>query len=913
MKKVFIFSTLFVFAFSYLRVSAFALIPFLNITINKTSVGGNGSFGFHVVGRNNGVPYFNQGASINTQNGAGSVFVGTVTGGSDMYTVTEDIAPGWVLTSASCSSNSSISFSPTTNGVNIIAQPFSSVTCNFTNTQQLNKTPILIVPGLFGTEMYKGSTLLWADIGRMVLHDDSFLDPLQFKDDLTPLDTSVITGGVIRESTSTPSVLFSYDYTKGLIDLLTSSDLGYVEGQDLFTFPYDWRKGVSEETVSQLKGQIDYIINQTAAGQAAGRVDVVAHSTGGLVTKKYVIEHTADHHIGKAVFVGVPNLGAPKAYKALIQGDNFDILGLEGLEMKKIAQNMPVAYDLAPTKEYVHQVGPFLRSVDIFPLNGGGFARVDHDAGYAEATGEFKAQHLINDQALANSENLHTTAFDTFDLRTAGINMYNLVGCKSGTFGQFTELVGHGGEASLFDFPRFATGDGTVPFGSVDSLPVDANHTFFYVEAEHGKMMSSNGGRQAIVNMLTGSNLDTGSSILTHDDVQQHPEKCQLDGETIKVKSPVAISVTDQDGNVLGLAEDGSLQNDIPGADMEVWGEHKYIFLPSGNGRTYSIHLKGTGTGTFALDDETVVHGTTTHTQVFNNVPVTPALTGEVNLGSVTTLSMDTNSDGIIDQTLQPTAVLDMTQATDELAPVTTPTVTGTQGSAGYYRSNVSVSLAATDYAQSGVAPSGVFGTKLRVDSGQWTVNSGPIPVSTEGQHTLQFYSTDNAGNAEPVQTIQFTIDKSPPEAVFKFNPQTKDLDITPADALDPAPVVTQSGILVTLKDKAGNSTVLTFKERDRRASLSAKLVGLSYNGAVQDISKTLFQFVWTVDKKQKLKTLLQQVTSKNTFTIYALYSGKDTTVIGKDSTGPLVKRLPGLKLLQVKTIKGDFIWQLAN
>lgn len=914
MKRLLVSFVFLSFALSAIQVKAFILIPFLNITINKTSIGGNGSFGFHVVGRNNGVPYYNQDASISTQGGAGSAFVGTVTGGGDVYTVTEDVAPGWALTSASCSSgNSSISFTSTTNGVNIIVQPYSSITCNFTNTQQLNKTPILIVPGLFGTEIKKGSDFLWVDNAMLSpFNDDSFMDPMQFNTNLMPLDNSVVAGAVLRKID--PLGRFKkYDYVEGLVNLLTSADFGYVEGQDLFTFPYDWRKGVSEETVNQLKGQIDYIVNQTAAGQAAGRIDVVAHSTGGLVTKKYVIEHTADHHIGKAVFVGVPNLGAPKAYKALIQGDNFDIPGLEGLEMKKIAQNMPVAYDLAPTKEYVHQVGPFLRSVDIFPLSGGGYARVDHDAGYAEATGEFKAQHLINDQALANSESLHTPAFDTFDLRTAGINLYNLVGCKSGTFGQFSELVGHGGEASLFDFPRFATGDGTVPFGSVDSLPVDANHAFFYVEAEHGKMMSSNGGRQAIVNMLTGSSLDTGSSILNHDDVQQHPDKCQLDGETIKVKSPVAISVTDQDGNVLGLAEDGSLQNDIPGADMEVWGEHKYVFLPSGNGRTYSIHLKGTGTGTFALDDETVVHGITTHTQVFNNIPVTPALSGEVNLGGTTTLSLDSNSDGVVDQTLQPTAVLDATQATDELAPVTTATVTGTQGSAGYYRSNVSVGLAATDYAQSGVIPSGVFETKCKVDSEEWKVCAGPIQINTEGQHTLQFYSTDNAGNAEPVQTIQFTIDKTAPEAMFKFNSQTKDLDIAASDILDPAPTAVQNGVLVTLKDKAGNSTVLTFKEKDRRKSLSAKLIGVSYNGVVQDISKTLFQFAWTVDKQQKLKTLLQQVTARNNFTIYALYGGKDTTVIGKDSTGPFARHLPGLKLLQVKTNKGDFTWQVGG
>ena len=42
-------------------------------------------------------------------------------------------------------------------------------------------------------------------------------------------------------------------------------------------------------------------------------MDIVAHSMGGLLVKKDVAEHLTDHHINKAVFVGVPNIGAPKA------------------------------------------------------------------------------------------------------------------------------------------------------------------------------------------------------------------------------------------------------------------------------------------------------------------------------------------------------------------------------------------------------------------------------------------------------------------------------------------------------------------------------------------------------------------------------------------------------------------------
>jgi triacylglycerol esterase/lipase EstA (alpha/beta hydrolase family) len=53
--------------------------------------------------------------------------------------------------------------------------------------------------------------------------------------------------------------------------------------------------GGDEINVKALKGQIDYILNQTDAGKAAGKVDVIVHSTGGLVLKKYVQEHPTDH------------------------------------------------------------------------------------------------------------------------------------------------------------------------------------------------------------------------------------------------------------------------------------------------------------------------------------------------------------------------------------------------------------------------------------------------------------------------------------------------------------------------------------------------------------------------------------------------------------------------------------------
>src|SRR3989338_4805003 len=177
-----------------------------------------------------------------------------------------------------------------------------------------NKTPVLIVPGLVGTNILRGNEKLWLDLDRNLIDiGDEFMDSLQFGNDLKPLDENLTTGDIIRK----PSILF--DYSESLINEFKNQ--GYIENEDLFTFPYDWRYGVSgkyadgKNNVDLLKQKIQDILTKTGSS----KVDMVAHSLGGLIVKKYVINHPADHHVGKAIFVGVPNTGAPKSVKVLLQ------------------------------------------------------------------------------------------------------------------------------------------------------------------------------------------------------------------------------------------------------------------------------------------------------------------------------------------------------------------------------------------------------------------------------------------------------------------------------------------------------------------------------------------------------------------------------------------------------------------
>lgn len=111
-------------------------------------------------------------------------------------------------------------------------------------------------------------------------------------------------------------------------------------------------------------------------------------------------------------------------------------------------------------------------------------------------------------------------------------------------------------------------------------------------------------------------------------------------------------------------------------------------------------------------------------------------------------------------------------QAPDVTPPMTTAELTGTQGQNNWYISNVIVTLTATDpeaksfKGSGGKWPLGVNHTYYKVDdAAEWSIYESPITVSTDGEHTVFFYSDDKAipPNTEEVQNVSFKIDRTPP------------------------------------------------------------------------------------------------------------------------------------------------------
>ncbi|KAA0006814.1 MAG: hypothetical protein FE045_01875 [Thermoplasmata archaeon] len=93
----------------------------------------------------------------------------------------------------------------------------------------------------------------------------------------------------------------------------------------------------------------------------------------------------------------------------------------------------------------------------------------------------------------------------------------------------------------------------------------------------------------------------------------------------------------------------------------------------------------------------------------------------------------------------------------DETKPSTQCQLSGYKGSDGWYITNVTVTLVATD------ATSGINKTFYKINNGTWHEYTGSFDITEDGVYTLYYYSTDKAGNEEEQKTKTIKIDKAKP------------------------------------------------------------------------------------------------------------------------------------------------------
>ncbi len=98
--------------------------------------------------------------------------------------------------------------------------------------------------------------------------------------------------------------------------------------------------------------------------------------------------------------------------------------------------------------------------------------------------------------------------------------------------------------------------------------------------------------------------------------------------------------------------------------------------------------------------------------------------------------------------------------SSDATPPITTYAIGGTAGSNGWYVSDVSITMTATD------SDSGVKEVHYSMNGGAEVVTAGSsasVSLTAEGSHPVSYYAIDNAGNTEAAHSVSVSIDKTPP------------------------------------------------------------------------------------------------------------------------------------------------------
>ena len=553
---------------------------------------------------------------------------------------------------------------------------------------------VLFIPGIESSRLYTGNNTLWEpnrndDVRKLFLNPNG-----------SSKDANIYSGDPI-DSAWGYGVYGSF--MKFLDGLVAQGTLG-----EWRPFGYDWRKAIpdvvfgNEKKATTTESLVNTVLN-LAKTSKTGKVTIIAHSNGGLVTK-YLVKTLADMGksglIDSVISVAVPYLGTPQAIGGILHGDDESLAG--GLLLKtSVAQelglNMPSAYSLLPSAGYyLKNPGNTITFASSSSTSGSSLtsAPISSYAGMAS----FVAASS-NASLLASAGNLH----DVLDVYywPANITRWAVVGWNALT----TKSLAYGSEqkcglslrgwscstAQKHEQIKTNMGDGTVVAKSATDgsvISIDLN-TVGGGKTAHGNILESATTQGIIKNIISGGNVGSTSSsglgVVTSPGVTIGEPDYSKESTYIALSthSPMQPHVYDSQGRhtgeiLLSSSLNGNLggndspyhafENNIPGSSVNISGEDNgeydsYIYLPD-NGEKYSVILKGTGLGSFSLDIDRVNGGEIISHSEYAGLPVTPLTMASTSIqflatsaggssGSFTSslpvLAIDTDGDGAID------------------------------------------------------------------------------------------------------------------------------------------------------------------------------------------------------------------------------------------------------------------------
>ena len=370
-------------------------------------------------------------------------------------------------------------------------------------------------------------------------------------------------------------ILHTYD------DLLATLDQnGYTPNVDLFTFPYEWRDS-NILNADLLKNKISEVIANCFAANPdllalssskCDKVDLVAHSMGGLVARAYIqsVDYASD--VDQLIFLGTPHKGSPKDYLAWEAGEFPP--GAQEFLIEQIFASEARRNGFSSVYDYVHN-RPILSVQELLPT----FDYLEDDST------EILRTYPNNYPQNTFLENLNNNISNLLD---SGVKITNMIGnTGSNTIEKVIVSTPEAnkwihGKAQSFDY---GAGDDTVTlFGSTldNSIPNEE-----WSNVTHIRLPRETQAR--VFDILTGHPADNVIFLSTIEKIFM-----------IQLQSPIDVVVTAPDGKKIGKNfSNGNEYNEIPDAFYSGYNnnDNEYVTIPNPLDGEYKIELQGTGNG----------------------------------------------------------------------------------------------------------------------------------------------------------------------------------------------------------------------------------------------------------------------------------------------------------------------------
>jgi hypothetical protein len=612
-----------------------------------------------------------------------------------------------------------------------------------TDPRGVDDVPLIFVPGITGSRMEREGHELWPRIN----------DLAAFPRDRFLLDLRLAPDGIHEFDSATPAVATDIVRDKAYKDTITHlEELGYTEGVDLFVFAFDWRKSAMVNAVRLL-----HFVEETRTCPTC-KVDILAHSQGGLVTSWMLLDPESVGKVRRVVTMGTPVLGAAKALGVLEYQTPCFIEGVGVLHvcivspstLQETVTNMPGVYELLPSRAY-HRAVESPLTID--PDTRGSGAPPDPKT-YDEWTAIVARDR---NAALVDQADAFHATIDDFQPRDPNVQMRRVVGmrhetivrirqyhwmkCVGGRFAQCHSAITH----DLVE----GNGDGTVPLNSADmqNLATGFDHrngipNRYFDENHLGLATSSKVLSWAVGFLRNGPRI---ARVATDDDGFDVPATGPALG--VDVLGDATATVTDFSGNRLGI--DQALQvasDEIPGGSFHAIDTLETFTLSQAG--LFTADVIATGGGEIRIRARSYLDSALAGQAVFDLAGQPTGAHFRVALISGQTLAdarlqIDADGDGSYEQSNRPTGQVSGPAAAETVPPVTC--AGATIASPGVS----SVRFAVDD----GVGGSGGAATYLRPAGGAETTWGG-LPSLLPMFSALEYRSLDNAGNIEDVGNV---------------------------------------------------------------------------------------------------------------------------------------------------------------